>query len=122
METRLETSVLENSRLKTQLGKAIAGQKETNAELDKKKMENAQLMASLNDARAQLHFENQKSTSSLALLQTQIFGLQARLEADAVKLTESEARNKAAEERLQQHKEELSSKRNQMFELHTKVG
>ena len=52
LETKLETATLDNHKLQDKLSKSLAFQTEMSGEVEKKRAENARLMASLNEARA----------------------------------------------------------------------
>ena len=63
LETRLETATLDRHSLEQKLARSTATEREAATELDKKKAENARLVANLNEARAQLNFESKKGSS-----------------------------------------------------------
>ena len=72
LETKLESALSESAKLKEELSGCKAAHKSTSEEFERKKAENVRLMASLNEARAQLHFESGKVASITQQMQEQI--------------------------------------------------
>ena len=75
LETRLETAVVDYHKLTEKLAKSEAAKDCLSAELAQKKAENAHLVSSLNEARAQMRFAEQKSASAAEELHARIADL-----------------------------------------------
>ena len=61
-------------------------------ELERKKAENVRLMANLNEAKAQLHFESSKVATVTEQMQVQITQLQEHVRMEQAKYSDAEQR------------------------------
>ena len=61
LESKLETALLQNQKLTESLAESEASHAQARQELAKKSSENARLVTSLNEARAQLNFADKKA-------------------------------------------------------------
>ena len=92
LETKLETALTENRKLQDKVADGQATFQEVKNELERKKAENVRLMASLNEAKAQLHFETSKVATVTEQLQAQISGLQEQIRQEKTKFDDAEQR------------------------------
>lgn len=122
LETKLETSEASNQKLQGKFDASEARCQSLSQELEKKKRENAQLMARLNEALSQSHFESEKVDTVKQQLQAQINQLSAQVRDEQAKRSLAEQKISELDALLRTRKDELDKKRNEMFELHNKVN